>query len=103
MKLRCGRRPIDEGRGREIKAIVVGAAGRMGSRVIHAIEETPSIRLCRAIERPDHPSLGKDIGELHRAGKDGDSSRRRLEERGRGCDHQLQQPEGLAGEPGVRP
>ena len=58
-------------RGSEIKAIVVGAAGRMGSRVIHAIEETSSIRLCRAIERPDHPSLGSDIGELHGLGKKG--------------------------------
>ena len=58
-------------RGNEIKAIVVGAAGRMGSRVIHAIEESSSIRLCRAIERPDHPSLGSDIGELHGLGKKG--------------------------------
>jgi 4-hydroxy-tetrahydrodipicolinate reductase len=58
-------------RGSEIKAIVVGAAGRMGSRVIHAIEETSSIRLWRAIERPDHPSLGSDIGELHGLGKKG--------------------------------
>ena len=56
---------------KEIRAIVVGAAGRMGSRVIHAIEETSSIRLCRAIERPDHPSLGIDIGELHGLGKRG--------------------------------
>jgi 4-hydroxy-tetrahydrodipicolinate reductase len=58
-------------KGNEIKAIVVGAAGRMGSRVLHAIEETSSIRLCRAIERPDHPFLGSDIGELHGLGKRG--------------------------------
>ena len=31
---------------KEIRAIVVGAAGRMGGRVIHVIEETPSMRLC---------------------------------------------------------
>ena len=47
-----------------IKAIVVGAAGKMGGRIIHIIKETPSIELYRAIERPDHPSIGKDIGEI---------------------------------------
>ena len=55
--------------GREIKAVVVGAAGRMGGRVIQAIKETPSIKLSGAVERADHPSLGKDIGELHGLGK----------------------------------
>jgi 4-hydroxy-tetrahydrodipicolinate reductase len=49
---------------KEIKAIVVGAAGKMGSRIIHIINETPSISLYRAIERSDHPSIGKDIGEV---------------------------------------
>jgi len=53
----------------EIKAIVVGAAGKMGGRVIHVIKETPSIKLCRAVERPDHPSIGKDIGEMIGLGK----------------------------------
>jgi 4-hydroxy-tetrahydrodipicolinate reductase len=47
-----------------IKAIVVGAAGRMGVRLIHIIEETPSIKLHRATERPDHPLLGRDVGEV---------------------------------------
>jgi 4-hydroxy-tetrahydrodipicolinate reductase len=47
-----------------IKAIVVGAAGKMGGRIIHVIKETPGIELYRAIERPDHPSVGKDIGEV---------------------------------------
>jgi 4-hydroxy-tetrahydrodipicolinate reductase len=52
-----------------IKAIVVGAAGKMGSRIIHIIRETPSIDLFRAFERPDHPSIGKDIGEMIGLGK----------------------------------
>lgn len=56
---------------KEIKAIVVGAAGKMGSRIIHIIKETPSIELYRAIERPDHPSIGKDIGEIIGLGKVG--------------------------------
>ena len=47
-----------------IKAIVVGAAGRMGARLVHIIQETPSIELYRATERPDHPFLGRDVGEI---------------------------------------
>ena len=56
---------------REIKAIVIGAAGKMGSRIIHIIQETSSISLYRAVERPDHPSIGKDIGEVIGLGKMG--------------------------------
>ncbi|MDP2971357.1 MAG: 4-hydroxy-tetrahydrodipicolinate reductase, partial [Deltaproteobacteria bacterium] len=52
-----------------VKAIVVGAAGKMGSRIIHIIRETPSIELYRALERSDHPSIGRDIGELIGLGK----------------------------------
>jgi 4-hydroxy-tetrahydrodipicolinate reductase len=48
----------------KIGTIIVGAAGRMGARLIHLVMETPSMRLCRAVERPDHPSIGKDIGEI---------------------------------------
>jgi 4-hydroxy-tetrahydrodipicolinate reductase len=54
---------------KEIKAVVVGAAGKMGSRIIHIIHDTPSIKLYRAVERPDHPSIGKDIGEVIGLGK----------------------------------
>jgi len=53
----------------DVKAIVVGAAGKMGNRVIHIIKETPSIELYRAFERPDHPSIGRDIGEVIGLGK----------------------------------
>ncbi len=54
-----------------VKAMVVGAAGKMGSRIIHIIRETPGIELCQALERPDHPSIGQDIGELIGLGKMG--------------------------------
>jgi len=56
---------------KEIKAVVIGAAGKIGNRIIHIINETPSIRLHRAIEKPDHPSIGKDIGEVIGLGKMG--------------------------------
>ena len=52
-----------------VKAIVVGAAGKMGGRIIHIVRETPSIELYRALERSDHPSIGRDIGELIGLGK----------------------------------
>ncbi len=56
---------------KEIGAIVVGAAGKMGGRLIHLLKETSSIKLSGAIERPDHPSIGKDIGEVVGLGKVG--------------------------------
>jgi len=55
----------------QVKVIVVGAAGKMGGRIIHILQETPSMKLYRAIERPDHPSVGKDIGETIGLGKMG--------------------------------
>ncbi|MGD0915371.1 MAG: 4-hydroxy-tetrahydrodipicolinate reductase [Thermodesulfobacteriota bacterium] len=65
-----------------IKAIVVGAAGKMGGRIIHVINETPSIELYRAIERTDHPSLGKDAGETVGLGRIGVTLERDLKKDG---------------------
>ena len=64
------------GKGKEtgqenVKAIVVGAAGKMGGRIIHIIKETPSIEVCQAVKRPDHPFIGKDIGAVIGLGKIG--------------------------------
>ena len=56
---------------KEVNAIVVGASGKMGGRIIHIIKEIPSMKLVRAVERPDHPSIGKDIGEVIGLGKVG--------------------------------
>jgi 4-hydroxy-tetrahydrodipicolinate reductase len=56
---------------KEVRAIVVGAGGKMGGRIIYIIKETPSIKLSRAIERPDHPSVGMDIGDVIGLGKMG--------------------------------
>jgi 4-hydroxy-tetrahydrodipicolinate reductase len=54
---------------RNIKAVVVGGAGKMGGRIIHILKETPSIELYQAVERADHPSIGKDVGEIIGLGK----------------------------------
>ena len=47
-----------------IKAIVAGAGGRMGGRIIHMMEGVEGIVLAGAFERPDHPGVGKDVGEV---------------------------------------
>jgi 4-hydroxy-tetrahydrodipicolinate reductase len=47
-----------------VKAIVVGAGGRMGGRIIDTILESSDIRLVGAVEGEGHPSLGQDAGEL---------------------------------------
>ena len=47
-----------------LRAIVAGAAGRMGVRIISMIHQNPEITLTEAFERPDHPNLGDDVGQL---------------------------------------
>ena len=47
-----------------IKAIVAGAAGRMGGRIIHTIEATEGISVAAVFERSDHPAVGSDAGEV---------------------------------------
>jgi|UniRef100_A0A7C3SI58 4-hydroxy-tetrahydrodipicolinate reductase len=47
-----------------VRAIVSGAAGRMGGRIIHMMAGVPGISLAGALERPDHPAVGKDVGEV---------------------------------------
>ncbi len=41
----------------------MGAGGKMGARLIALALETPGVRVSAAIERPGHPSLGRDAGE----------------------------------------
>ena len=47
-----------------VKAVVAGAAGRMGRRIIHMIQQNEEITLTGAFEIPDHPAIGQDVGEL---------------------------------------
>jgi 4-hydroxy-tetrahydrodipicolinate reductase len=47
-----------------IRAAVAGAAGRMGMRIIQMIQQSQDITLSNALERPDHPFIGKDVGEI---------------------------------------
>jgi 4-hydroxy-tetrahydrodipicolinate reductase len=47
-----------------IRVCVAGALGRMGSRVIKAVQRQEDMRLVAGIEAEGNPSKGKDIGKL---------------------------------------
>lgn len=41
-----------------------GACGRMGQRLVALAREDSEFVLCAALESPNHPALGKDVGEV---------------------------------------
>lgn len=47
-----------------MRLVVVGAGGRMGRALIHAIFEAEGVVLAAAVEREGSPFLGQDAGEL---------------------------------------
>jgi 4-hydroxy-tetrahydrodipicolinate reductase len=47
-----------------IKAIVAGAAGRMGGRIIHMIRQSKEVSLSGAFEHSGHASVGQDVGQV---------------------------------------
>ena len=47
-----------------IEVVVAGAAGRMGGRIVALVKESADLRLAGALERSNHPALGRDVGEL---------------------------------------
>ncbi len=48
---------------------IVGAAGRMGAHLIHAVQATEGLELTAAIERPGHSQVGMDAGLVAGAGE----------------------------------
>lgn len=54
-----------------VKAVVTGAAGRMGGRIVNIIEDTDGIELSGALEHPEHYALGQDVGEVAGVGEIG--------------------------------
>jgi len=50
------------------KLVVVGAAGRMGKRILALATESGQFNIVAAVERPDHPDIGKDAGLAAAAG-----------------------------------
>jgi 4-hydroxy-tetrahydrodipicolinate reductase len=47
-----------------VRAIVAGAAGRMGGRIIRMIRQSEDVELGAAFERQGHPSLHQDVGQV---------------------------------------
>ena len=47
-----------------IKAIVAGAAGRMGGRIIHMLEGSQDLVLAAVFEKAGNPVVGRDVGEV---------------------------------------
>src|SRR4030042_6256781 len=46
------------------KLIIVGAAGRMGRRILSLASESGNFDIIAAVEKPNHPDIGKDAGTL---------------------------------------
>lgn len=44
--------------------LITGATGRMGRALIETIAATPDLTLVGAIERPNHPQIGENIGQI---------------------------------------
>jgi len=44
------------------KLVVIGAGGRMGRRIVALAAESRRFEIIGAIDRPDHPDMGKDAG-----------------------------------------
>ena len=69
-----------------IKALVIGAAGRMGRTIISCIEDTPDIEVCAATEHSRSSALGTDAGDLAGIGKKNIILMELLDECMAGCD-----------------
>jgi 4-hydroxy-tetrahydrodipicolinate reductase len=52
------------GPGGTIRVGVNGATGRMGARILALLPEFPALGLTAAVDRPDHPRLGDDVGAV---------------------------------------
>jgi 4-hydroxy-tetrahydrodipicolinate reductase len=54
-----------------VKAVVTGAAGRMGGKIISLISKSEDIKIVGALEVARHPIIGRDIGQGLGLGKTG--------------------------------
>ena len=54
-----------------INITVIGAAGKMGSRIIALSRDYENIKLIGAVERKEHKNIGQDIGDVIGIGKTG--------------------------------
>ncbi|MBW2262494.1 MAG: 4-hydroxy-tetrahydrodipicolinate reductase [Deltaproteobacteria bacterium] len=47
-----------------MKIVLQGACGRMGLQVVRLAAATPDVELAAALEHPDHPLIGRDLGQV---------------------------------------
>jgi 4-hydroxy-tetrahydrodipicolinate reductase len=47
-----------------VRVAVAGASGKMGGRLVHLVKQSDDIELAGGLERPGHPAIGKDLGEV---------------------------------------
>lgn len=69
-----------------VRVIVAGAAGRMGQRIMRMVQQNPDVVLSGALERPDHPRMGEDAGQVAGVGDLGVEIAGSLEEAASGGD-----------------
>ena len=55
----------------DLRVVVVGAGGRMGRTLIHAIAASKGVTLAGAVDAPDFGVIGRDAGELAGLGHNG--------------------------------
>ncbi|HSH14000.1 MAG TPA: 4-hydroxy-tetrahydrodipicolinate reductase [Desulfurivibrionaceae bacterium] len=53
------------------RVIVAGAAGRMGRRIAHMVDQHPALTLAGGFEQPTSPEVGRDIGAVSGFGATG--------------------------------
>jgi 4-hydroxy-tetrahydrodipicolinate reductase len=54
-----------------VKAIIMGAGGKMGGRIATIVNMTDGIEIAAAVEKAGHPVIGQDVGETLGLGKKG--------------------------------
>jgi len=54
-----------------IKVCVCGACGRMGTMIVNAVLKHKGMKLVAAVDRPEAPCTGHDVGDVAGAGKAG--------------------------------
>ena len=50
--------------GTPMKIAITGVSGRMGRMLVETIDASEAAEVTQAIERPDHPWVGKDLGDM---------------------------------------
>jgi 4-hydroxy-tetrahydrodipicolinate reductase len=47
-----------------VRVVIVGATGRMGRTLVGCARQMQGVVISGAVDRPDNPSIGRDVGEL---------------------------------------